>query len=67
MARRPLRTIKVCSHCGSGFDAFKALDARGRYCSPECLGAAREEHRRPRGEEDEAEASAMMPGSSTTS
>jgi hypothetical protein len=42
---RLLRAIKVCKICGDGYDAFKALDARGRYCSPGCLAEARRRHR----------------------
>lgn len=41
MSRHVRRTYRVCPHCGSGFDAFKAMDARGRYCSPACLEEAR--------------------------
>ncbi|MHB8719009.1 MAG: hypothetical protein ACYDAC_08985 [Candidatus Dormibacteria bacterium] len=40
-----LRGIKVCPHCGAGYDGFRARDARGRYCSPACLDAARALHR----------------------
>ena len=46
---RLLRAVKVCKICGEGFDAFKARDARGRYCSPSCLAEARRRQR-----EDEA-------------
>jgi hypothetical protein len=42
---RLLRAVKVCKICGEGYDAFKALDARGRYCSPACLTEARRRHR----------------------
>jgi hypothetical protein len=42
---RLLRAVKVCKICGEGFDAFKARDARGRYCSPACLTEARRRHR----------------------
>lgn len=38
---RPIRGIKLCAHCGGGYDAFKAMEVRGRYCSPECLSLAR--------------------------
>ena len=41
-----LRGVKVCAHCGSMYDGYRALDARGRYCSPLCLDAARAAHRR---------------------
>jgi hypothetical protein len=42
MARRQhLRGVKVCAHCGAGYDGFKAMESRGRYCSPGCLAAAR--------------------------
>jgi hypothetical protein len=48
MARRQtMRGVKVCAHCGGGYDAFKAMEVRGRYCSPGCLSAAREAHRHP--------------------
>jgi hypothetical protein len=40
-----LRSVKVCPICGEGYDAFKARDARGRYCSPACLAEARRRHR----------------------
>jgi len=39
----------VCAHCGEGYDAFKAMEARGRYCSPGCLQSARAAHRRNAG------------------
>lgn len=39
------RSVKVCKICGEGYDGFKALDARGRYCSPACLQEARRRHR----------------------
>jgi hypothetical protein len=42
---RLLRAVKVCKICGEGYDAFKARDARGRYCSPACLTEARRRHR----------------------
>jgi hypothetical protein len=42
---RLLRAIKICKICGEGYDAFKARDARGRYCSPACLVEARRRHR----------------------
>jgi len=42
---RLVRAIKVCKICGEGFDAFKARDARGRYCSPACLVEARRRQR----------------------
>lgn len=42
---RALRTIKVCAHCGGGYDAFRNMEVRGRYCSPGCLQAAREARR----------------------
>src|SRR5690348_8875124 len=42
---RLVRAVKVCKICGEGFDAFKARDARGRYCSPACLTEARRRHR----------------------
>ena len=48
LARRALRSIKVCGHCGAGFDAFRAMEQRGRYCSPECLAAARRKQREVR-------------------
>jgi hypothetical protein len=42
MARRQrLRGVKICAQCGSGYDGFKAMELRGRYCSPGCLAAAR--------------------------
>lgn len=50
MSRRPLRAVKICQHCKGGFDAFRAMEVRGRYCSPECLAAARAESRRSRDE-----------------
>jgi hypothetical protein len=43
--RQRLRGIKFCAHCGSGYDGFKAMELRGRYCSPGCLAAARALHR----------------------
>jgi hypothetical protein len=42
---RLLRAVKVCKVCGEGYDAFKARDARGRYCSPACLAEARRRQR----------------------
>lgn len=42
---RLVRAVKVCKICGEGFDAFKARDARGRYCSPACLAEARRRQR----------------------
>ena len=42
---RLLRAVKLCKICGEGYDAFKARDARGRYCSPACLAEARRRHR----------------------
>lgn len=42
---RLLRAVKVCKICGEGFDAFKARDARGRFCSPACLAEARRRQR----------------------
>ena len=42
---RLLRAVKVCKICGEGYDAFKARDARGRYCSPACLAEARRRQR----------------------
>lgn len=41
MGRERVRAIRICGHCGQGFDAFRALDSRGRCCSPECMLAAR--------------------------
>jgi hypothetical protein len=43
--RQQIRGIKLCAHCGGGYDAFKAMEARGRYCSPDCLASARAAHR----------------------
>ena len=40
-----VRSVKLCKICGEGYDAFKARDARGRYCSPACLAEARRRHR----------------------
>lgn len=42
---RLVRSVKVCKVCGEGYDAFKAWDARGRYCSPACLAEARRRQR----------------------
>jgi hypothetical protein len=42
---RVLRAVKVCKICGEGYDAFKARDARGRFCSPACLAEARRRQR----------------------
>jgi hypothetical protein len=39
------RAVKICAHCGSGYDGFKAMELRGRYCSPTCLAEARAAHR----------------------
>ena len=39
--RQRIRGVKTCAHCGSGYDGFKAMEARGHYCSPGCLAAAR--------------------------
>jgi hypothetical protein len=36
-----LRGVKICAHCGGGYDGFKSMESRGRYCSPVCLAAAR--------------------------
>jgi hypothetical protein len=60
LARRALRTIKVCSHCGTGFDAFRAMEQRGRYCSPQCLAGARQASRDSRLRIDE-QGPAMIP------
>ncbi|MDQ6855686.1 MAG: hypothetical protein M3Z57_01260 [Candidatus Dormibacteraeota bacterium] len=43
--RQHPRAVKYCAHCGSGYDGFKAMELRGRYCSPGCLAAARAAHR----------------------
>ncbi len=43
--RQHPRGIKICAQCGSGYDGFKAMELRGRYCSPVCLAAARAAHR----------------------
>ncbi len=43
--RQHPRAVKFCAHCGSGYDGFKAMELRGRYCSPVCLAAARAAHR----------------------
>jgi hypothetical protein len=43
--RQQVRGVKVCAHCGGGYDAFKAMEVRGQYCSPSCLQAARAAHR----------------------
>ena len=45
--RQHPRAVKICAHCGSGYDGFKAMELRGRYCSPACLAAARAAHRHP--------------------
>lgn len=45
--RRQTRGVKVCAHCGGGYDAFKAMEVRGHYCSPQCLEGARAAHRLP--------------------
>jgi hypothetical protein len=47
--RQHPRVVKFCAHCGGGYDGFKAMELRGRYCSPVCLAAARAAHRRPAG------------------
>ncbi len=44
--RQQLRGIKICAHCGAGYDGYRAMESRGRYCSPVCLAAARAAHRR---------------------
>jgi hypothetical protein len=43
--RRQLRGVKICAQCGEGYDAFKAMESRGHFCSPACLAAARAAHR----------------------
>jgi hypothetical protein len=43
--RQQFRGVKICPHCGAGYDGFKAMELRGRYCSPVCLAAARAAHR----------------------
>ncbi len=43
--RQHPRAVKICAHCGSGYDGFKAMELRGRYCSPACLAEARAAHR----------------------
>lgn len=43
--RQHPRAVKFCAHCGGGYDGFKAMELRGRYCSPACLAAARADHR----------------------
>ncbi|TMC48196.1 MAG: hypothetical protein E6J14_12930 [Chloroflexi bacterium] len=53
---RMLRAVKICPICGEGYDAFKARDARGRFCSPACLAEAR---RRQRAGAAEADPSAL--------
>jgi hypothetical protein len=45
--RQQIRGIKMCAYCGGGYDAFKAMELRGRYCSPGCLASARAAHRLP--------------------
>ncbi len=45
--RQHPRGVKICAHCGAGYDGFKAMEARGHYCSPGCLAAARAAHRTP--------------------
>jgi hypothetical protein len=45
--RQQIRGIKMCAYCGGGYDAFKAMEVRGRYCSPDCLASARASHRLP--------------------
>jgi hypothetical protein len=42
---RTLRAVKICPICAEGYDAFKARDARGRFCSPGCLAEARRRQR----------------------
>ena len=49
----PVRSVKICKICGEGYDAFKSLDVRGRYCSPACLVEARRRHREPAVSADE--------------
>lgn len=44
--RKRVRLVKTCPHCGDGYDAFKSMEVRGRYCSAECLTAARAARRR---------------------
>jgi hypothetical protein len=55
-----VRSYKVCKVCGEGYDAFKAFDARGRYCSPACLAEARRRHRLG-SQSDEADSPAVGP------
>ncbi|HSP65268.1 MAG TPA: hypothetical protein VLO10_03675 [Candidatus Deferrimicrobium sp.] len=43
--RQHPRAIKICAYCGLGYDGFKPMELRGRYCSPVCLAAARAAHR----------------------
>jgi hypothetical protein len=43
--RQQIRGIKLCAYCGGGYDAFKAMEVRGRFCSPGCLESARAAHR----------------------
>ena len=60
-----IRSYKVCKICGEGYDAFKAFDARGRYCSPACLAEARRRNRLPHTVEDAdspAVGPALLPG-----
>ena len=45
--------VKHCAECGGGFDAFRAMEVRGRYCSPECLQNSRRRRSQP-GPVDEA-------------
>lgn len=45
--RQQIRGVKMCAYCGGGYDAFKAMEVRGRYCSPGCLESARAAHRLP--------------------
>lgn len=55
-----VRSYKICKVCGEGYDAFKAFDARGRYCSPACLAEARRRHRLAR-ESGEVDGPAIGP------
>lgn len=42
MARRnSIRGVKICPHCGGGYDGFKSREVRGRYCSLQCMTASR--------------------------
>ena len=42
-----MRMVKQCAECGGGFDAFRAMEVRGRFCSPECLQASRRRRAEP--------------------